>query len=54
MNFWTAARCKTLSTELLLDNLNDFLVQAQSTKNSKTRANKLHVATLINAELSSR
>ena len=54
MNFWTPARCKTISTELLLDNLSDFLAQAQSTKNTKTRANKLEIATLINAELASR
>ena len=54
MNFWTSDRCKTISTELLLSNLGDFLKAAQATKNTKTRARKLEIATLINAELSNR
>ena len=54
MNFFTADRCKTLSTELLLSNLEDFLKAAQNTKNTKSRARNLELATLINAELSTR
>tara|TARA_Y100000310_G_scaffold284239_1_gene306901 strand:- start:45 stop:212 length:168 start_codon:yes stop_codon:yes gene_type:complete len=54
MNFWTADRCKTLSTEILLDNLNDFLKQAQNTKNAATRGRNLEVASMINAEVASR
>ena len=54
MNFWTADRCKALSTEILLSNLNDFLVLATRTKNTKARARNLELATLINSELASR
>jgi len=51
MNFWTAARCKTISTELLLDNLTEILAQARNTKNIKTRDSKLRIAALITSEL---
>ena len=54
MNFWTSDRCKTISTELLLSNLGEFLKAAQVTKNSITRTRNLEIATLINAELSTR
>ena len=54
MNFWTAKRCKTLSTSILLDNLGGFLKQAQNTKNPHTRARSLQLATMINAEISAR
>lgn len=51
MNFWTAARCKTLSTEILLSNLAEILAQARNTKNVELRDNKLRIAALITAEL---
>lgn len=54
MNFFTADRCKTLSTELLLSNLEDFLKAAQATKNNKIRTRQLELATMINAELATR
>ena len=54
MNFWTPERCRTLSTEILLDNLTDFLAQAQNTKNTKTRTRSLQLATMLNAELAAR
>ena len=54
MDFWTPERCKTISTQLLLANLEDFLNLALRTSNTKCRARNLEMATMINAELSTR
>lgn len=54
MNFWTPERCKTLSTEVLIDNMGDFLKQAQATKNQEFQARSIYLAQIIDAELRTR
>jgi len=51
MQFWTADRCKQLSTEILLDNANDFVRSSQHTQNLATINKNLTILHLINAEL---
>ena len=54
MNFWTPERCKTLSTEVLVDNMGDFLKNAQATKNQQAQVRNIYFAQIIDAELRTR
>ena len=54
MQFFTADRIATLSTEILLDNLCDFSAQAARMKNPKAAARSKEIIALIKTEIASR
>jgi len=54
MNFFTAERISTLSTEILLDNLCDFSAQAARMKTAQAAARSKEIISLIKAEIASR
>ena len=54
MNFWTADRCKQLSTSILLDNAKDLVNSCQKTKSLATIDKYLAILHLIQAELLNR
>lgn len=54
MNFFTAERISTLSTEILLDNLCDFSAQAARMKNAAAAARSKEIISLIKTEIASR
>ena len=54
MQFFTADRIATLSTEILLDNLCDFSAQAARTKNPQTAERNREIIQLIKTEIASR
>ena len=54
MQFFTADRIATLSTNLLLDNLVDFSKQQAKTNNSNLQIRNANVIAMLKAELASR
>jgi len=54
MNFWTPARCKTISTMQLMENSLEISAQAVITKNPKTAKSKMAIVEMIQAELRER
>lgn len=54
MQFFTADRIATLSTDLLLDNLVDFSKQQAKTNNSNLQIRNANVIAMLKAELASR
>ena len=54
MNFFTAERISTLSTEMLLDQLCDFSAQAARMKTAEAAARSEEIIALIKTEIASR
>lgn len=54
MQFFTAARIATLSTEILLDQLCDFAAQGAKFRSPELRAKNAQIVALLKAELASR
>lgn len=54
MNFFTAERISTLSTEMLLDQLCDFSAQAARMKTAEAAARSKEIIALIKTEIASR
>ena len=54
MNFWTPARCKTISTMQLMENSLEISAQAVITKNPETAKAKMAIVEMIQAELRER
>ena len=54
MNFWTPARCKTISTKQLMENCREISAQAAAIKNPEMAKRKMAIVETIQAELRER